>query len=97
VLSAKFDSFAPALVAAHGDLAPSQSGSGSSTPAYAPAPPAPAAKEEKKPVKESAVGNTATVTVEARLQASGEDIWGLLTDEQKIPMWARAPAKVCEI
>lgn len=41
------------------------------------------------------MGSTATVEVKATLHASAEDIWGLLTDEKRIPMWSRAPAKVC--
>ena len=40
------------------------------------------------------MGTTATVEVRASLHASAEDIWGLLTDEKRIPMWSRSPAKV---
>jgi len=50
-------------------------------------------KEEKKEQKES-VGETKTVEVEAELQASADDLWGLLTEEGKIPMWSRSAAQV---
>ena len=40
------------------------------------------------------MGSTATVEVQATLHASAEDIWGLLTDEGRIPMWSRSSAKV---
>jgi activator of HSP90 ATPase len=37
--------------------------------------------------------NTATVKVSSRFMASAEDLWGLFTDEGRIPMWSRAPAQ----
>lgn len=40
------------------------------------------------------MGATATVEVKADLQASADDLWGLLTDENKIPMWSRSAAKL---
>nr|KIR87788.1 chaperone activator [Cryptococcus tetragattii IND107] len=101
LLSDKFNSFRPALLAAHGSAvadAASASGSGASTPAaYTPAPPAkdadePIKKEQKK--EEKSVGTTVTVEVKADLQASADDLWGLLTDENKIPMWSRSSAKL---
>jgi hypothetical protein len=72
-------------------------GSSSSAPAAAPpaakaSTPAPALKEEKKKV-----GGTAVVQAEANLQASADDLWGLLTDQNRIPMWSRSPAKVSNI
>ena len=42
----------------------------------------------------SYVVNTSTVTVEARLQASAEDMYMFLSDEKRIPMWSRSAAKV---
>ena len=106
VLSAKFNGLRPALLEAHGTPdAPSASGSGTSTPNpssghYSPAPPTKAA-EEAKPTKAEEkkvdVGSTATVEVKAELRASADDLWGLLTDESKIPMWSRAPAKVSHL
>jgi len=38
--------------------------------------------------------NTSTVAVEARLQASADDMYAFMTDERRIPMWSRSPAKV---
>jgi activator of HSP90 ATPase len=46
--------------------------------------------EEKSGYK----GSTSKVEVNAQLQASAEDIWGLLTDEKRIPMWSRSNAKM---
>lgn len=40
------------------------------------------------------MGATVTVEVKADLQASADDLWGLLTDENKIPMWSRSAAKL---
>jgi activator of HSP90 ATPase len=37
--------------------------------------------------------NTATVKVSSRFMASAQDLWGLFTDEGRIPMWSRAPAQ----
>jgi len=42
----------------------------------------------------TAKGSTGSVKVETRLQASARDAWELLTDERKIPMWARSAAKM---
>jgi hypothetical protein len=82
---------------ASGTSTPTSAAGGSSSSAPAPAPakaatPAPAPKEEKKKV-----GGTAVVQAEANLQASADDIWGLLTDQNRIPMWSRSPAKVGQI
>lgn len=53
---------------------------------------------EKKPVKkvEKKV-NGSLVEVDATFQAAADDLFGLLTDEKRIPMWSRAPAQVCYI
>ncbi|ORX36754.1 putative chaperone activator [Kockovaella imperatae] len=40
-----------------------------------------------------ALTGTKVVEVKAELQASAADLWGLLTDQSKIPMWSRAEAK----
>jgi activator of HSP90 ATPase len=103
ILKEKFNSLRPALIAVHGQ--PSEStpiASGTSTPnpttsssSYAPAPPAQAPVAEKKKDEGKKLSGTATVEVKAQLHASAQDIWGLLTEEGKIPMWSRAPAKVC--
>ncbi|WVF71572.1 hypothetical protein IAT40_006380 [Kwoniella sp. CBS 6097] len=106
VLSEKMNTFRADLLAAYGnptsaDASPSPSGT--STPAagssssYAPAPPtkAPEAKKEETPKEEKKdVGKTVTVEVKADLQASADDLWSLLTDENKIPMWSRSAAKI---
>jgi activator of HSP90 ATPase len=98
VLISKFNEFPKQLVATHGnDMASSESGT--ATPVatkYSPAPPgevrAKAAAETK--ASSSSVVNTSTVTVEARLQASADDMYMFLSDEKRIPMWSRSAAKV---
>nr|ODN88268.1 chaperone activator [Cryptococcus depauperatus CBS 7841] len=98
VLAEKLNTFRSDLLAAHGSAAieaASLTTSGSSTPAYNPAPPtanSPQPKEEKK--VEKGVDKTVTTEVKADLQASADDLWALLTDENKIPLWARSAAKV---
>ncbi|KAJ9118344.1 hypothetical protein QFC22_004260 [Naganishia vaughanmartiniae] len=104
VLISRFNDFPKELVAANGsDITPSVSAgaSGTATPPvatkYSPAPPGEvrskavdAAGKSAKP----AVVNTSTVAVEARLQASADDMYAFMTDEKRIPMWSRSPAKV---
>ena len=46
-------------------------------------------RQEKKPL------STATVKVEANFMASADDLYGMLTDKNRIPQWTRAPAEVC--
>lgn len=106
VLTKKLNEFRPALLAAHGTSDASAATSGTSTPAtaggasgsYSPAPPAKESSapkvEEKKEEKKSSVGNTTTVEIKADLQVSADDLWDLLTDEKKIPMWSRSNAKL---
>ncbi|KAJ7125097.1 activator of Hsp90 ATPase [Mycena epipterygia] len=97
-LEAKFAEFAVALVDTHGkDLTisgdPSRSGtpipaastSGASASAAAPAAPKPAEKKSNV--------NTTKITVEASFMAAADDLFGLLTDEKRIPMWTRASAQ----
>ena len=106
-LKAKFDAFRPTLLEAHGifvEGSPAPSASGSSTPArYAPAPPGEvrsstpnqsAAAAAQQAEKKVAVGNTKTVEASAQLQVSADDLWNLLTDEGRVPMWSRSAAKV---
>ncbi|KAI9639523.1 activator of Hsp90 ATPase [Dioszegia hungarica] len=106
-LTPKLNTFRPELLATHGNpsdgASSPASASGTSTPAaYAPAPPTKAA-DAAKPAAAAAApkaaaggysGSTSTVEVTAQLQASAEDIWGLLTDEKRIPMWSRSNAKM---
>jgi activator of HSP90 ATPase len=103
VLETKLSSFPSAIIDVHGkDLTVSADPSRSGTPAPGTSTPAPVAAvasssssapvaKPKAPVKNI---NSATVVVEADFQASAEDLFGLLTDAKRIPMWTRAPAEV---
>ncbi|KAG5649724.1 hypothetical protein H0H81_002368 [Sphagnurus paluster] len=98
-LEAKFAAFPVALIDTHGkDLTVSTDPSRSGTPAPASAGPSIAtASSGSAPVQPKKVElkalNTKVVTVEANFQASADDLYSLLTDEQKIPIWTRAPAQ----
>lgn len=107
VLEKTLNGFREELLNAHG-IFETPAGSGASTPAafkqgYSPAPPgeqhvkaaaAAAAAEKKK--EEAPKDKIRTVTVEttAELQASADDIWSLLTDAQRVPMWSRSAAQI---
>ncbi|KZV88295.1 hypothetical protein EXIGLDRAFT_839327 [Exidia glandulosa HHB12029] len=103
VLEAKFAKFPVELLETHGgDLTvkpssndPSRNGTpapaGASS--YAPAPPAPSAAAAAPTKPKPKATNTSSVTVEASFMASADDLFGLLTDEKRIPMWSRAPAQ----
>ena len=103
VLEAKFTQFAAAIVDTHGkDLTVSTDPSRSGTPANASTPsvlatasaqPAKAAPAVK-PVKNESL-NTTRVSVTAIFMAAADDLFDLLTNENRIPMWTRAPAQVC--
>ncbi|KAL5511262.1 AHA1 [Sanghuangporus vaninii] len=97
-LEAKFAEFPVALTATHGkDLQVTGSQEPSRTGTPAPATKSAAStssangpkvvKQEKKPL------NTAKVEVESSFMASAEDLFQLLTEENKIPLWSRAPAQ----
>ena len=47
-----------------------------------------------KPKPKAQKVNSTTVLVEAEFHASADDLFGLLTDEKRIPAWTRAPAQV---
>ncbi|WWC89442.1 uncharacterized protein L201_004366 [Kwoniella dendrophila CBS 6074] len=107
ILSAKFNTFRAELLSAYGNPSAEDSpaASGTSTPqpsgsGYSPAPPAKSVEgsekksEESKKEKEKDIGKTVTVEAKADLQASADDLWGLLTDENKVPMWSRSAAKI---
>ncbi|GHJ89650.1 hypothetical protein NliqN6_6052 [Naganishia liquefaciens] len=100
VLISKFNDFPRQLVAANGnDIAPVSPGaSGASTPVatkYSPAPPGEVrSKAAEQKAAGSGVVNTATVSIEARLQASADDMYAFMTDERRIPMWSRSVAKM---
>lgn len=104
VLEEKLNTFRPELLQSHGMFVDSLTGSappsGAATPAarsmqsYSPAPPgevrekAPAAKKSEK------VTSTATIEASVDLRASADDVWSLLTDPSRIPMWSRSQAKM---
>lgn len=82
----------------HDDSAPT---SGTSTPAQAPAAPAAAAAKTPSAPTKSTTASKQSVTVsqeaielEGRNACSKEDLWDLLTNQARIPMWTRAPAQV---
>lgn len=99
-----FHSFRQNLIDAHAkdlghDATPSTSGT--STPAVAsaaaaaPTPAVAAAAAKKEPAKVST--SSSDVRVSSQLAASIQDLWDLLTNPAKIPMWTRAPAQVSAI
>jgi activator of HSP90 ATPase len=98
-LETKFAEFPAALIDTHGQdlqVVGSNEPSRSASPAI-PAPSAgtsttPALPQKKK--AESKPVNVKKVAVEASFQASADDLFGMLTDEKKIPMWSRAAAQV---
>ncbi|UZJ56654.1 hypothetical protein CBS101457_005974 [Exobasidium rhododendri] len=65
---------------------------GASTAPSAAAASIPAEKKESKP-KGGSTLSTTKVEVEADLSIRREDLWDLLTNQGKIPMWTRAPAQ----
>jgi len=62
-----------------------------STPAPSASVPTPAESEKKTKGISTA---TKDVVVEATLAIEAKDLWDLLTNPAKIPMWSRAPAEV---
>ncbi|KAI0374639.1 hypothetical protein BV20DRAFT_934726 [Pilatotrama ljubarskyi] len=106
-LEEKFAAFPAAIIDTHGkDLTVSADPSRQGSPA--PSTSAPAAKSsgtqgdaalKKKAEGSGAVKssgqavNTTTVSVDAHFMAPADDLFGLLTDEKRIPQWTRAPAK----
>lgn len=100
VLEAKFTQFAAAIIDVHGkDLTVSTEPSRSGTPANAPTPPVPATASappaRAAPAVKSESLNTTRVSVNATFMAAADDLFDLLTNEKRIPMWTRAPAQVC--
>ncbi|KAK7455114.1 Co-chaperone, variant 2 [Stygiomarasmius scandens] len=107
VLEAVFDRFPVALIETHGkDLTVSADPSRSGTPAppananaastttpVASGSTQSASASVKKDESKAKAGNTTKVTVEASFMAAADDLFGLLTDEKRIPMWTRANAK----
>ena len=101
-MKAKFEEFPKVLLDTHGkDLVASPSGSGTATPLTSnaatpvtPAAVATAAASNPGPKAPKKLVNSSTVRVEAQFMVSGDDLFGFLTDEARIPSWSRAPAKV---
>jgi len=95
-LEAKFAAFPVDLVETHGkDIivgsnGPSRTGSPAPAPASANSGVAGLAKGPNAPSRKI---NTSVVEVEATFHASADDLFGLLTDEKRIPIWSRAQAK----
>lgn len=109
-LEAKFNAFPAAIVDTHGkDLTVSADPSRQGSPAPAASAAAPAAKSTgdaalKKKADGAGVAksggqavNTTTLSVDAQFMASADDLFGLLSDEKRIPQWTRAPATVCGV
>ena len=98
-LEAKFAVFPVDLVDTHGKdiiVGPNEtSRTGSPAPPSLSAPISSGAPGPAKKVPASSQKiNTTAVNVEATFHASANDLFSLLTDEKRIPMWSRAPAKV---
>ncbi|KAK7034707.1 Co-chaperone [Paramarasmius palmivorus] len=107
VLEEIFNRFPSAIIDTHGkDLTVSADPSRSGTPTPAgtagaavsgastgTASPAPAAKQPQPVKKAEKVLNTSTIEVEANFMASADDLFGMLTDEKRIPMWTKASAQ----
>lgn len=97
-----FHAFRATLIETHAkDLGHqnSPSGSGASTPASAPDP-AKASTSAAPPPNAKKAGTVSTsssdVRVSSQLAISQTDLWDLLTNPARIPMWSRAPAQVSD-
>ncbi|KAF9246336.1 activator of Hsp90 ATPase [Melanogaster broomeanus] len=91
-LEAKFAEFPVAIIDKHGkDLTVSGEPSRAGTPAAAAAATLPALP--KPTVVAAASLNTSKIVKEAVFMASADDLFGLLTDEKRIPSWTRAAAQ----
>lgn len=104
-LEAKLSEFPSAIINTHGkDIivsaetsrtgTPAPAGSAASANTASAATPASSAAAAKPAVKKDAKAvNTTTVSVDASFMASADDLFSILTDENRIPSWTRAPAK----
>ncbi|KAI0748650.1 activator of Hsp90 ATPase [Daedaleopsis nitida] len=106
-LEAKFATFPAAIVDTHGkDLTVSTQSSRQGTPAptSVPAAGAPSSSGDAVLKKKADAGsgavkkvqkanNTTTVSADGHFMAAADDLFGLLTDEKRIPAWTRAPAQ----
>jgi hypothetical protein len=94
-LEAKLAEFPVDLVDTHGKdiIVGSNEPSRTSSPAPPPASSG-APGRAKKVAAPSQRVNMSIINVEATFHASADDLFSLLTDEKRIPMWSRAQAKV---
>ncbi|KAI9571359.1 activator of Hsp90 ATPase [Boletus coccyginus] len=98
-LETKFAEFPVAIIEKHGkDLTvsaqPSRTGTPAPTSVVASGPAAPSVPTLAKPgVATKAALNTSKIVKEATFMAAADDLFGLLTDPQRIPSWTRAPAE----
>jgi uncharacterized protein YndB with AHSA1/START domain len=101
-LRSKFAAYPVAMLDTHSKTLRAQSdaspsGSGTSTPASAAGAGSAATKTSLPEVARANGGgivNTSTVRASAEFMTSAEDLFNLLTDASKVPMWSRNPAKV---
>jgi len=100
-LETKFAEFPAAIIETHGkDLTVSAEPSRTGTPVQptnatstaTAATPAPKSAAKSLPPKTKLL-NTSTVEVEATFMAAADELFSLFTDENRIPMWTRAPAQ----
>ena len=100
-LEVKFAEFPAAIIEAHGkDLTVSSEPSRTGTPVQVinatstttAVTPTPKSVAKNPPPKPKTV-NTSTVEVEATFMAAADELFSLFTDEGRIPIWTRAPAK----
>lgn len=93
-LEAKFAEFPVVMLDLHGKDIQVKNGSQTATPNESgrstPLPVAPPPQPKK--VDPPKALNTRTIKVKATFMATAEDLFGLLTDERRIPSWTRAPA-----
>lgn len=107
LLEAKFREFPQALIDTHGkDITVvvsdngTPSGSGTTTPAIpstkasAPAKSTPTATKSSNPRPTGSVKvSSQTQRVSGNFQASAQDLWDMLTNERRMPIWSQAPAQ----
>jgi len=98
-LETKFAAFPVDLIETHGKdiMVGSNEPSRTGTPAPPSSTAAPASNSALGSTKKATLPqkiNASVIEVEATFQASGDDLFSLLTDEKRIPTWSRAPAKV---
>lgn len=98
-IETKLAEFPTALIETHGkDLTVSGEPSPAGTPkpsngATSPAAIATTSAAPVKPAAKPKAVNTETVVVTSNFQASADDLYGILTDERRIPMWSKAQAQ----